>query len=272
MFYNFSKSQINEKSKNFLFLSPKQLKWLNIQRMIAQAVPDIISIKKPKNSFFKGLYKILFHKNYEAFIMCLIFVNTILLALHREEESGLEKMIITILQMIILIIFIFENITNILVFDFKNFWFSGWNRLNFMINIIGVLQYILYFTDSIDLSDNYYRFLKIFEVIRLARTINLFKKSKKILQILFLALPSLINVSVILILIFFVYAILGVFLFEKINKGETLNYYVNFQNFGSAMITLFKVASADDWYLIMFDIARKEKECEMNDTCGSGIH
>lgn len=239
--------------------------------MIAQAIPDIISIKKPKNSFLKALHKILFHQNFEAFIISLIFVNTILLALHREKESDLENRTITILQMIILIIFIFENITNILVIDFKHFWFSGWNRLGFIINMIGILQYYLYFSNFIDISDAYYRFLKIFEVIRLVRTINLFKKSKKILQILFLALPSLINVSVILFLIFFVYAILGVFLFEQIKKGETLSYYVNFQNFGSAMITLFKVASSDDWYLVMFDVARREKGCDMDGTCGSGM-
>ncbi len=238
--------------------------------MIAQAVPDIVSIKKPKNSFIKELYNILFHKNFEAFINCLIFINTILLMLHRENETKMEKKILTILQFIILIIFCIENITNILVFDFKNFWFFGMNRLVFIINIIGFLQYILYLNNVITLNDSYYRCLKVFEVFRLVRTINLFKKSKKILQILFLALPSLINVSVILALIFFVYAILGVFLFEHISKGEILDHYINFQNFGSAIITLFKIASSDDWYLIMFDIARKEEGCEHEHSCGSG--
>jgi hypothetical protein len=55
-------------------------------------------------------------------------------------------------------------------------------------------------------------------------------------------------------LVFFIYSVLGVFLFKSVNSGLMVSKYNNFENFGMAMMTLFRCATGENWNLIMFDM------------------
>lgn len=59
------------------------------------------------------------------------------------------------------------------------------------------------------------------------------------------------NVLSLLILIFFIYSILGVFLFNNIPFNDIIDSHTNFNNFSSAMVTLFRISTGEDWHLIM---------------------
>lgn len=61
------------------------------------------------------------------------------------------------------------------------------------------------------------------------------------------------NVFSLLMLIYFIYSILGVFLFNGIEQGKVISKYTNFDNFDSAMITLFRISTGEDWNMVMFD-------------------
>ena len=63
------------------------------------------------------------------------------------------------------------------------------------------------------------------------------------------AFPALINILMLLVLIYFIYAILGVFLF----KGSS----TDFENFGISFIELFRYSTGEDWHLSMFHVAEK---------------
>ena len=71
-----------------------------------------------------------------------------------------------------------------------------------------------------------------------------------------LAIPELANVGALLFLFLFLFAVLGVFLFSGIRLQENLNYHANFQDFGSALLTLFRITTGEDWQAIMYDCAR----------------
>ena len=68
----------------------------------------------------------------------------------------------------------------------------------------------------------------------------------KTIETLMFSLPSLINVGALLMLVFFIFSVLGVFLFKKVTYGININNYNNFFNFGNAMITLFRCATGED--------------------------
>ena len=55
-------------------------------------------------------------------------------------------------------------------------------------------------------------------------------------------------------LIFFIYSILGAFLFGKVSEGNVIDDYTNFSNFGKAMVTLLRVSTGEDWNKIMYDL------------------
>ena len=93
----------------------------------------------------------------------------------------------------------------------------------------------------------------------------------KIIETLIFSLPSLINVGTLLLLVFFIFSVLGVFMFKKVTKGIVIDRYNNFSNFGFAMLTLFRCSAGEDWGEFMFDLSRTSESCVPNETCGTGF-
>ena len=81
------------------------------------------------------------------------------------------------------------------------------------------------------------------------------RKGGKSLYLIFntfiITLQSLINIGGLLILILYVYSIIGMIYFGEVKRNGRMNDYLNFESFTSAFITLFTVATADTWNLTM---------------------
>jgi len=58
-----------------------------------------------------------------------------------------------------------------------------------------------------------------------------------------ISLPSLLNVGALIMLVLFIYSVLGVFLFSGVKKGPNITNFTNFWYFHNALITLFKCAT-----------------------------
>lgn len=105
------------------------------------------------------------------------------------------------------------------------------------------------------------RVLRILRVSRLLRLINKYKGLQALIQTITFSLSSLLNVFSLLMLVFFIYAVLGVFIFKDISSGQSINEYTNFKNFGQAMLILLMVCTGEDWNKIMFDTSRTPPDC-----------
>ena len=54
-------------------------------------------------------------------------------------------------------------------------------------------------------------------------------------------------------LIFYIYAVLGINIFGSLNNHQSdLNRHASFANFGQAMLTLLRVATGEDWAVLMY--------------------
>lgn len=58
---------------------------------------------------------------------------------------------------------------------------------------------------------------------------------------------SLANIGGLLILIIYMYSVLGMYLFGTVKRNGIMNDYINFENFINAFITLFTVTTGDSW-------------------------
>lgn len=54
------------------------------------------------------------------------------------------------------------------------------------------------------------------------------------------------------------YAILGVQLFADVQLQDALNVHANFQSFGKALLTLFRMATGESWHELMYDAMRTQ--------------
>lgn len=86
---------------------------------------------------------------------------------------------------------------------------------------------------------------------------------------------SILNIVSVLLLIFTVYALITVEVFGLTRLGKTANYQANFRDFGTAMLTLFRMTTGEAWNKIMHEMMIEFPFCSHNNytylmsDCGS---
>jgi hypothetical protein len=75
-------------------------------------------------------------------------------------------------------------------------------------------------------------------------------------------LPELLNVFGLLVLVLFMFSVLGVFFFNDIIGSDImgrsyLDDKMNFSNVGNAMMILFRSATGEDWNYIMYSVMQE---------------
>ncbi|CAF3465094.1 unnamed protein product, partial [Rotaria sp. Silwood2] len=108
--------------------------------------------------------------------------------------------------------------------------------------------------------------IRVIRVLRIARVLKLLKIAKGVralLDTVIQALPEVGTLGLLFFLLFFIFATLGVELFGKLECSEEqpcsgLDKHAHFKNFGIALLTLFRVATGDNWNSIMKDTLRQD--------------
>jgi len=132
------------------------------------------------------------------------------------------------------LIFTLEAAIKITALGFGVYFDSGWNKFDFCVVCISVFDIVMDFS-----GNKIFSFLKIgpqiarvFRILRVSRLFKLVKGLKglqKKIQILLHTLPQMFNVSCLLLLIFFIFAVLGVFLFKDIKYGFAKSFFNTLQ-------------------------------------------
>ncbi|MBT3280143.1 MAG: ion transporter [Campylobacteraceae bacterium] len=121
--------------------------------------------------------------------------------------------------------------------NFMNFFKSGWNIFDFIIVAITLIP-----LDNSSVAA-IARLLRIFRVLRL---ITSRPELKKIIDMLLGAIPSIIDIVILMFIIFYIYAIIGNFLFESVPSGLWKDFLVS-------MLTLFRILTFEDWTDVMYE-------------------
>ncbi len=120
---------------------------------------------------------------------------------------------------------------------FRDFFKKGWNVFDFLIVTASLMP--------IDESQMVLlaRLLRVFRVLRL---VSMVPEMRILMDALVKAIPRIGYVVLLMFIIFYIYAAFGSFLFEKINP-------VLWGDISIAMLTLFRVATFEDWTDVMYE-------------------
>ena len=88
-------------------------------------------------------------------------------------------------------------------------------------------------------------FRSLFRVLRIIRLFSVLPRLRVLIDALLHSLPSMGYVSLLLIVHFYVYAVLGVFFFRGNDPGH-------FGDLGLSLLTLFRVVTLEDWTDVMY--------------------
>ena len=127
-----------------------------------------------------------------------------------------------IVNLIFTILFTLEAILKIIAYGAVYFT-SSWNNFDFFVVISSLFEILLTYLSSssfqiLTVGPQLARVLRILRVSRLLRLINKYKGLQTLIQTITFSISSLFNVFALLLLVFFIYAILGVFIFSGVTE------------------------------------------------------
>jgi len=165
----------------------------------------------------------------QNWITALIVLNAATLGLETEKGfiQGYEK-ILSIIDSLILAIFTIEILIKLLYRRFS-FFKNGWNIFDFVIIGIALIP-----------SSGPLSVLRTLRIFRAMRLLSVVPSMRKVTQALFVAIPGILSVGSIIILIFYVSAVLSTNFFG--NEFEQW-----FGNIGRSMFTLFQIMTLESW-------------------------
>ncbi|MDH5183249.1 MAG: ion transporter [Gammaproteobacteria bacterium] len=178
------------------------------------------------------------NKTFEFFVISIIILSALLIGAKTYAIDSRVEQIIHILDIAVTLIFLFEVIIRMAAEEkFRNFFKSGWNVFDFIIVTVSLLP--INESEMALLA----RLLRIFRVLRL---ISIIPELRILMNALIIAIPRMGYVVLLMFIIFYIYAAIGSFLFENINP-------VLWDNISISMLTLFRVATFEDWTDVMYE-------------------
>ncbi len=173
--------------------------------------------------------RILDHKWFHNFIISVIVFNGIILGYQTSKGlSASTTQLLDVLDLTCLIIFVIELAMKLYAYRLS-FFKDGWNNFDFVIVAIALIPT----TGGLAIL----RAFRIFRVLRLVTTVDAIRR---VVSGMLLAIPGVGSVGVLLIIVFYIGAVICTTLF-----GDAFPEW--FGNIGKSMYTLFQVMTLESW-------------------------
>ncbi|XP_031807713.1 voltage-dependent N-type calcium channel subunit alpha-1B isoform X5 [Sarcophilus harrisii] len=226
-----------------------------------------------KQSFQYKTWTFVVSPPFEYFIMAMIALNTAVLMMKFYGAPYEYEMMLKGLNIVFTSMFSMECVLKIIAFGVLNYFRDAWNVFDF-VTVLGSITDIL--VTEIAETNNFIN-LSFLRLFRAARLIKLLRQGYTIRILLwtfvqsFKALPY---VCLLIAMLFFIYAIIGMQVFGNIALDDetNINRHNNFRTFLQALMLLFRSATGEAWHEIMLSCLSDrpcDPETKLKDECGS---
>ena len=243
---------------NLAFLTPEQQEWIKTQEIARRLRPQKKRVR-PTETVPGILFDICFHPWFEWYIMWCIIANTVVMGMEYFGQSELYGNFLEACNTLFAMVFTIEAVIKISALKMKYFD-DSWNKFDFAI-VLGTNIGLIFLWVSGSNIGMTVTILRTFRIARLLRLMNGTESISQLFNTLLLTLPGLGNIALLLALLFFIYAVMGIQLFSKIQYNGQYNEHSNFRDFGVAMVSLLRFATGENWNEFMYDGARHMPNC-----------
>ncbi|XP_034056722.1 voltage-dependent L-type calcium channel subunit alpha-1C isoform X10 [Gymnodraco acuticeps] len=250
----------------------------------------------PKNPYQYKVWYVVNSTYFEYLMFTLILLNTICLAMqHHGQTKGFNDAM-NILNMLFTGLFTVEMILKLIAFKPRGYFSDPWNVFDFLIVIGSIIDVILSEINPADSSSSSssspssssssshppvvrpmglqnseenarisITFFRLFRVMRLVKLLSRGEGIRTLLWTFIKSFQALPYVALLIVMLFFIYAVIGMQMFGKIalRDGTEINRNNNFQTFPQAVLLLFRCATGEAWQEIML-------ACYLNMPCEKG--
>uniref|UniRef100_A0AAX7UDX3 Ion transport domain-containing protein n=1 Tax=Astatotilapia calliptera TaxID=8154 RepID=A0AAX7UDX3_ASTCA len=197
-----------------------------------------------------------------TFIIC---INVITMSLeHYDQPQSLETAL-KYCNYFFTSTFVIEASLKLVAFGFRRFFKDRWNQLDLaivLLSVMGITLEEIEINASLPINPTIIRIMRVLRIARVLKLLKMATGMRALLDTVVQALPQVGNLGLLFMLLFFIYAALGVELFGELVCNadypcEGMSRHATFENFGMAFLTLFQVSTGDNWNGIMKDTLRE---------------
>ncbi|TKS77574.1 Dihydropyridine-sensitive L-type skeletal muscle calcium channel subunit alpha-1 [Collichthys lucidus] len=234
----------------------------------------------PKNPYQYRVWYIVTSCYFEYLMFFLIMLNTLCLGMQHCNQSDHVTKLSDMLNLIFTVLFTVEMILKLMAFKARGYFGDPWNVFDFIIVIGSVVDVILSEVDASENASVSITFFRLFRVMRLVKLLNRSEGIRNLLWTFIKSFQALPHVALLIVMLFFIYAVIGMQIFGKIAlvDGTQINRNNNFQTFPQAVLMLFRCATGEAWQEVMM-ASMYGKKCDPKSdflpgeeyTCGSNF-
>ncbi|TSL97240.1 Voltage-dependent L-type calcium channel subunit alpha-1D [Bagarius yarrelli] len=235
----------------------------------------------PKNSYQYKFWYVVNSTGFEYVMFILIILNTLCLAVQHHGQSHRFNYAMDILNMMFTGVFTVEMILKLIAFKPRGYFGDAWNVFDALVVIGSIVHIILSQVDNTEDSGRIsITFFRLFRVMRLVKLLSRGEGIRTLLWTFIKSFQALPYVALLIAMLFFIYAVIGMQVFGKIAMvdGTHINRNNNFQTFPQAVLLLFRCATGEAWQEIMLACLHGkpcDSESEINPgeekSCGSSF-
>ncbi|XP_058248450.1 sodium channel, voltage-gated, type I-like, alpha isoform X2 [Hemibagrus wyckioides] len=225
-------------------------------------------------------YRIVEHNWFESFIIFMILLSSAALAfedIHIEKRKTV-KTVLEYADKVFTYIFILEMLLKWLAYGFVKYFTNAWCWLDFLIVGVSLISLVASALDFAELTA--IKSLRTLRALRPLRALSRFEGMRVVVNALFGAIPSIVNVLLVCLIFWLIFSIMGVNLFAGrfyecvyVTNGSRLtedlvrnktecdqlgnstrwkNLKITFDNVGAGYLALLQVATFKGWMDIMY--------------------
>ncbi|XP_067286905.1 calcium channel, voltage-dependent, L type, alpha 1D subunit, a isoform X13 [Pseudorasbora parva] len=235
----------------------------------------------PKNPYQYKFWYVVNSTGFEYIMFVLILLNTICLAVQHYGQSDLFNYVMDILNMVFTAVFTVEMVLKLIAFKPRHYFTDAWNTFDALIVVGSVVDIaITEVNNTEDSARISITFFRLFRVMRLVKLLSRGEGIRTLLWTFIKSFQALPYVALLIAMLFFIYAVIGMQVFGKIAMVDhtQINRNNNFQTFPQAVLLLFRCATGEAWQEIML-ACMPGKLCDPESdynpgeemTCGSGF-
>ncbi|XP_072890107.1 voltage-dependent T-type calcium channel subunit alpha-1I-like isoform X1 [Hemitrygon akajei] len=270
---NFHKCRQHQEAEEARRREEKRLRRLEKKRRKAQRLPYYAAYS-PVRLFIHTLCTSHYLDLFITFTIC---INVVTMSLEHYSQPKSLEVTLKYCNYMFTTVFVLEAILKLVAFGLRRFFKDRWNQLDLaivLLSVMGITLEEIEISAALPINPTIIRIMRVLRITRVLKLLKMATGMRALLDTVVQALPQVGNLGLLFMLLFFIYAALGVELFGKLvcdedHPCEGMSRHATFENFGMAFLTLFQVSTGDNWNGIMKDTLR---DCSSDDrTCLSNL-
>ncbi|XP_055964118.1 LOW QUALITY PROTEIN: voltage-dependent R-type calcium channel subunit alpha-1E [Sorex fumeus] len=224
-----------------------------------------------RHTFQYRVWQFVVSPSFEYTIMAMIALNTVVLMMKYYSAPCTYELALKYLNIAFTMVFSLECVLKVIAFGFLNYFRDTWNIFDFITVVGSITEIVLTDSKLVNTSGFNMSFLKLFRAARLIKLLRQGYTIRILLWTFVQSFKALPYVCLLIAMLFFIYAIIGMQVFGNIKLDEEshINRHNNFRSFFGSLMLLFRSATGEAWQEIMLSCLG-EKGCEPDTSAPAG--